>query len=101
MWRRSGRGGGRGRNQGPWPGQGPFSHLPPWQRPGWLYGPGSCWYFYQQGENALQNQESPIPPPLYPRLQFCTECNALVAPNANYCAQCGRKVETPFRDNLK
>jgi len=37
--RRGGRGGGRGR----WPGNGPFSHLPPWERPGWLYGPGSCW----------------------------------------------------------
>lgn len=35
------RGGGRG--YGRWPGNGPFSHLPPWERPGWLYGPGSCW----------------------------------------------------------
>ena len=34
-WR--GRGGGR---SGPWPGRGPFSHLPPWQRPGWLFGYG-------------------------------------------------------------
>ncbi|RLI10018.1 hypothetical protein DRO42_02600 [Candidatus Bathyarchaeota archaeon] len=34
-WR--GRGGGR---SGPWPGNGPFSYLPPWQRPGWLYGYG-------------------------------------------------------------
>ncbi|MGQ9723406.1 MAG: hypothetical protein ACUVXA_19040 [Candidatus Jordarchaeum sp.] len=25
---------------GPWPGRGPFSHLPPWQRPGWLFGFG-------------------------------------------------------------
>ncbi|MGQ9680494.1 MAG: DUF5320 domain-containing protein [Candidatus Bathyarchaeia archaeon] len=23
-----------------WPGAGPFSHLPPWQRPGWVYGYG-------------------------------------------------------------
>ncbi|MGB9914830.1 MAG: DUF5320 domain-containing protein [Candidatus Bathyarchaeales archaeon] len=30
----------------PWPGRGPFSHLPPWQRPGWLYGRGACWYLY-------------------------------------------------------
>jgi len=34
-WR--GRGGGRG---GRWPGAGPFSNLPPWQRPGRLYGYG-------------------------------------------------------------
>jgi hypothetical protein len=33
------RGGGRGRS-GYWPGRGPFSSLPPWQRPGWLYGYG-------------------------------------------------------------
>jgi hypothetical protein len=31
---------------GPWPGRGPFSHLPPWERPGWLYGRGACWYTY-------------------------------------------------------
>jgi len=31
---------------GPWPGRGPFSHLPPWERPGWLYGPGACWWLY-------------------------------------------------------
>ncbi len=36
------RGGGRGRG-GRWPGNGPFRDLPPWERPGWLYGPGSCW----------------------------------------------------------
>jgi hypothetical protein len=35
-----GRIGGRGR----WPGNGPFRNLPPWERPGWLYGRGSCWY---------------------------------------------------------
>jgi len=40
---------GRGRGQyGLWPGNGPFSYLPPWQRPGWLYGRGSCWYLYSQ-----------------------------------------------------
>lgn len=35
--------GGRGRGRGLWPGNGPFRNLPPWERPGWLYGPGSCW----------------------------------------------------------
>jgi len=30
---------GRGRS-GQWPGAGPFSNLPPWQRPGWVYGYG-------------------------------------------------------------
>jgi len=43
---RGGRGGWRRGWIGPWPGRGPFSHLPPWQRPGWLFGPGSCrWLF--------------------------------------------------------
>ncbi|MFW9833783.1 MAG: DUF5320 domain-containing protein [Candidatus Thorarchaeota archaeon] len=41
-----GRSGGRGR----WPGNGPFRDLPPWERPGWLYGRGSCWYMgYRPG----------------------------------------------------
>ncbi|WP_297498466.1 hypothetical protein [Thermococcus sp.] len=31
---------GRGRWLAPWPGRGPFSYLPPWQRPGWVYGRG-------------------------------------------------------------
>jgi len=37
---------GRGGWGGPWPGRGPFSSLPPWQRPGWLYGRGACWWLY-------------------------------------------------------
>jgi hypothetical protein len=40
-WR--GRGGGWA---GPWPGRGPFSYLPPWQRPGWLFGRGWCWWLW-------------------------------------------------------
>lgn len=36
-----------------WPGRGPFSHLPPWQRPGWYFGRGLCWrYFYPYWRNA-------------------------------------------------
>jgi len=31
---------------GPWPGRGPFSYLPPWQRPGWLFGRGACWWLF-------------------------------------------------------
>ncbi|MGY5859448.1 MAG: hypothetical protein RTU63_08760 [Candidatus Thorarchaeota archaeon] len=66
-----GRGGGRGggRGYGQWPGNGPFRHLPPWERPGWLYGRGSCWTMgYWSGTNpttipqttdvqSLQNQK--------------------------------------------
>jgi hypothetical protein len=37
---------GRDGGAGPWPGRGPFSYLPPWQRPGWLYGRGACWWLY-------------------------------------------------------
>jgi len=29
-----------------WPGRGPFSYLPPWMRPGWLYGRGACWRLF-------------------------------------------------------
>jgi len=37
---------GRGGWIGPWPGRGPFSYLPPWQRPGWLFGRGACWWLF-------------------------------------------------------
>jgi len=57
----------RGRGQaGPWPGRGPFSHLPPWERPGWIYGRGACWWFlsppartypYPWGAPALKPDE--------------------------------------------
>ena len=36
----------RGRGFGMWPGRGPFSYLPPWQRPGWLFGRGACWWLF-------------------------------------------------------
>jgi len=29
-----------------WPGFGPFSHLPPWERPGWPFGRGACWHYF-------------------------------------------------------
>ena len=38
--------GGRGGWASGWPGRGPFGYLPPWQRPGWLYGRGACWALY-------------------------------------------------------
>jgi hypothetical protein len=41
---RNGRG---GRCFGNYPGNGPFSNLPPWQRPGHLYGPGACMYLIE------------------------------------------------------
>ena len=61
-WR--GRGGGRG-GSGPWPGRGPFSYLPPWQRPGWLFGRGACWWLYppyQQTTGPPTANESAVPP---------------------------------------
>jgi hypothetical protein len=55
----AGRGGGRGR----WPGNGPFSHLPPWQRPGRLYGRGACWRFwYDPGLGSASGYDARGPP---------------------------------------
>jgi hypothetical protein len=57
---------------GRWPGHGPFSDLPPWQRPGWLYGRGACWWLYPYytptGQGA--SDQTPIPPlmPVTPNL---------------------------------
>ena len=94
MWQRGnrGRGRGRGRNQGSWPGNGPFSHLPPWQRPGWLYGPGSCWYIYRQNAETAPDQPLPFTDQFTPNINFCTKCSTSLPPNANYCPSCGAKV---------
>ena len=45
-----------GRRTGPWPGHGPFSHLPPWERPGWLLGRGACWRFFTPGEPTGEDE---------------------------------------------
>ncbi|PUA32498.1 MAG: hypothetical protein B7O98_07550 [Zestosphaera tikiterensis] len=32
---------------GPYPGRGPWRHLPPWERPGWVFrGRGWCWWYW-------------------------------------------------------
>jgi len=46
--------------RGPWPGHGPFSHLPPWERPGWALGgwapywPGYAYYDPGSERRALE-----------------------------------------------
>ena len=47
------------KNRGRWPGRGPFSHLPPWQRPGWLMRMG--WFY------------PPYPAPLAPSMMPPTQ----------------------------
>jgi hypothetical protein len=37
---------GRSNHYNNWPGNGPFSNLPPWERPGRLYGRGACYRLY-------------------------------------------------------
>ncbi|MFX0106671.1 MAG: DUF5320 domain-containing protein [Candidatus Hodarchaeota archaeon] len=54
---RSGWGRGRGCTGGRWPGNGPFRNLPPWERPGWLYGRGSCWTL-----GYWDNRATAVPP---------------------------------------
>ena len=39
---------GRGRGWKRYPGFGPWSHLPPWERPGWKFGRGWCWWYLSQ-----------------------------------------------------
>ncbi|MGC9115376.1 MAG: hypothetical protein ACP5HH_05180 [Fervidicoccaceae archaeon] len=36
---------GMGGWRGPYPGNGPWGYLPPWERPGWKYGRGWCWWY--------------------------------------------------------
>ena len=46
--------------RGPWPGHGPFSYLPPWERPGWVLGwwapyrPGYAYYDPESERRALE-----------------------------------------------
>jgi len=44
-----------------WPGRGPFSYLPPWMRPGWLYGRGACWWLF-----GPYTRHGYTPPPFTP-----------------------------------
>ena len=50
---------GRSGSRGQWPGNGPFRNLPPWERPGWLYGRGSCWYMGYRPDTGMYT--GPIP----------------------------------------
>lgn len=98
MWQQGGRGRRQGRNQGQWPGNGPFSHLPPWQRPGWLYGPGSCWTIYQRNLQSAPetSDQSRVPPEqLFPNVSFCQSCGEPLVPNARFCSACGAAVKNP------
>jgi hypothetical protein len=61
-WRGRGRGGGW---VGLWPGRGPFSHLPPWQRPGWLYGRGACWWLSAPYVQTTAPKDPAVVPPAY------------------------------------
>jgi len=70
-WRGRGRGGGW---NGPWPRRGPFSYLPPWQRPGWLYGRGAYWWFFtpQTTKPSTVSEDTPLTstPSTVPSLPF-------------------------------
>jgi len=52
------------RGRGRWPGYGPYSHLPPWERPGWLYGRGACWWLYPHLSSARPRYLSRYYPPI-------------------------------------
>ena len=55
---------GWGRRGSGWPGRGPFSYLPPWQRPGWLYGRGACWWLLNPNLQQTVPATSVVPPTL-------------------------------------
>jgi len=112
------RGGWRGRGGwfGPWPGRGPFSYLPPWQRPGWLFGRGACWrlfgapFWYWYGAAPYTGigyppyvgygpytAYPPTPPwaypPVYPRQPFRTGSTEQTTP---YGYQATPSLQTPY-----
>mgnify|MGYP006977944529 CR=1 FL=1 len=54
---------------GQYPGAGPFNYLPPWQRPGWLYGGGFA-YMRCYGMSAPINYNPQSYAPQFTRSQF-------------------------------
>jgi len=40
-----------------YPGFGPWSHLPPWERPGLKFGRGWCWRYYLQPARLTKDEE--------------------------------------------
>ena len=70
---------GRGGQAGPWPGRGPFSYLPPWQRPGWRFGRGACWRFLAP---YLLDQYSYPPAGQMPQYQEYLRTQAPIPPTA-------------------
>jgi hypothetical protein len=55
---------------GQYPGAGPFNYLPPWQRPGWLYGRGSFAYMRYYGAPAPINYNPQSYAPQFTQSQF-------------------------------
>ena len=68
------RGHGRGRiGRGLWLGHGPFRNLPPWQRPGWLYSRGSCWWLYPYYTSTARATLAPSATPFTPLIPRFTK----------------------------
>ena len=87
-WR--GRGGGWA---GSWPGRGPFSHLPPWQRPGWLYGRGACWWLC--GSNRAYLPPTSVLPTLKPEDEttLLTEQKAMIEEQLKAMQEILKKIQ--------
>ena len=43
------------------PGHGPWSHIPPWERPGWYFGGGWCWYWLAPYWRLIPPLHTPYP----------------------------------------
>jgi len=39
-----------------YPGFGPWSDLPPWERPGWKFGRGRCWWYFAQPQLSKEEE---------------------------------------------
>lgn len=40
-----------------WPGKGPFRNLPPWERPGWIYGRCCCLILASSSKEVLEKEK--------------------------------------------
>jgi len=92
----------RGRDRaGPWSGRGPFSHLPPWERPGWLYGRGACWWLFSP---SARTYPYPLSAPLLKsdeEVNILTEQRTFVEENLKALQETLKKIEARLEELKK
>jgi len=89
---------GRGRID-PWPGRGPFSYLPPWERLGWLYGRGACWWLFSPSARAYPWSAPVLKPD--EEAKILTEQRAFIEEQLKALQETLKKIESRLEELKK